>query len=446
MAYGCVILPRDTKLNLVIDKVGINQLNYQRSTLTTCDYHLPGSSCSLERKEQEMSKSKKLTLRHGNPFQRGNTWTYRIYLPDSRTGKKNMQKWVGGFSTEKEAKTDMEIAKAQLKIGTYLKPCKYTVAQYLTEWFEREHRPLLKPSTIRGYDLNMRLHIIPSIGHLRLDQLCRSDVQKMCNDMQGKGLKSNTIKYALRVLSACMNDAVLNDLIPKSPCKKIQIKNDKYHATVLCKKQISTLLDGAMGTPIYVEILLAATLGLRRGELLGLKFSDFDFHEGAVHIQRQITETRVINGTNDDQSLWGVSTLKTESSNRVIPVAKHVLEAVIARQRVAKANRLLYGVGYQNEDYVCCNEYGMFLKPPTLNKRFKILLKSLGLPAIRLHDLRHSFATLLVEEHLPIKTVSHLLGHSNISTTADIYSDVINSPKEAASVMEQCFFLQDIKE
>ncbi|MEA4869483.1 MAG: site-specific integrase [Christensenella sp.] len=392
-----------------------------------------------------MSKSKDKSLKRGNPFQRGKTWTYRIYVSDPQTGKK-YQKWMGGFSTEKEAKTAMETAKAQLKLGLYLEPCKQTVAEYMTEWFENEHRLLLKPSTIRGYEANIRLHIIPSVGYLRLDKLCRSDVQKMCNGMQEKGFRGSTIKYALRVLSACMNDAVLNDLILKTPCKKILIRSEKYHATVLSKRQISVLLDGAIDSPIYTELLLTATLGLRRGELLGLKFSDFDFHECTVHIQRQITETKVKHGQLTGQSLWGESTLKTESSNRILPVAKPVLEAVRARQRAAKTNCLQLGADYHNEDYVCCNERGEFLKPPTLNKRFKNLLNSLGLPAIRFHDLRHSFATLIVEEHVPIKTVSHLLGHSNISTTADIYSDVINSPKEAALVVERCFFPQGISE
>lgn len=446
MAYGCVILPRTSYYTVpVIDKPSAGMIDYCHSTLTTCEHHLPSSSCSTERKEQAMSKTMHKKDGRGNPFRRGDTWTYRIYISDPITGQRK-QKWVGGFATEKEAKAALETAKAQLKLGTYREPKRQTVAEYLTEWFESVHRPMLKPSTARGYEVNIRLHIIPSIGHLRLDMLSRSDVRKMCNDMQTKGLKPNTIKYALRVLSACMSDAVLNDHISKTPCMKIPIKSTKYHATVLDKAQMSILLNGAKDTPIYLELLLAATLGLRRGELLGLKFSDFDFAKGTVHIQRQITETRAKSEPRKDTPLWGESTLKTESSNRVLPVAGHVMEAVRSRQREAKANRLRYGAQYHHQDYICCDERGEFLKPTTLDKRYKKLLSSLGLPPIRLHDLRHSCATLMVEEHVTLKAVSHLLGHSNISTTADIYAEVINSHKEAAQVMERCFFSLDKEE
>lgn len=388
----------------------------------------------------DMSKKK---LR-GNPFMRGNTWTYIIYLPDLETGRKTRQKWVSGFKTKQEAKNALCEARAQIKLGLYREPSNQIVAEYISDWFHTVHKSVLKPSTVRGYEVNIRKHILPSVGSYKLDQLNRMHVQKMCNDMAEKGLKSNTILYALRVLAACMNDAVLNDHIPKNPCKKINVKKAKYHATILSKQQIGALLTGAKESPIYLEILLAATLGLRRGELLGLRYSDFNFEKGTVHVQNQITEARMRNQVETgDQSIWGWSTLKTAESNRVLSVPKPVLDAVKARQSDQKLNRLRNGYAYHNLDLVCCDEHGDFLKPPTLYKRFKKLLERLQLPSIRFHDLRHSFATLMIEEHAPLKAVSYVLGHSNISTTADIYADVINSQKETAIIIESSFFSTD---
>jgi len=369
----------------------------------------------------------------GNPMRRGNSWTYLIYVPNIRTGK-TRQKWVGGFATEKEAKTALEKARAEIKLGIYQEPIKQTVESYLTDWFFNVHKPTLKPSTGRGYEVNIRYHIIPHIGHISLDKLNRNDVIKLYNKLASSGLKAATVKYVHHVLAKGLKDAVLSDLIPKNPCESVKLpKQTKYKATVLSCDQISRLLAAARQSCIYLELMSAVCLGLRRGEVLGLQYRDFDFIKGTVHIQRQITVIKSSKEPPFGKTEWGVSTLKTPESDRVLFLPQQLLAAVKERQR--QGDLLRVGGGF-----VCCDENGALRNPHTLYTEYKKLLRKLNLPDIRFHDLRHSYATAMIEQKIPLKTVSHMLGHSNISTTADIYCDVINSHQEGARVAEKVFF------
>lgn len=375
-----------------------------------------------------------------NPFFRGNSWTYIIYVRDSETGK-SKQKWVGGFPTEKAAKKALEQAQAEIRLGIYHEPIHITVEEYITDWFENAHKPLIKPSTARGYEVNIRKHIIPYIGSKALDKLCRNDIVKLYNRLSESGLSATSVKYVHHVLSKCLRDAVASDLISRNPCEFAKLpKQQKYKAGILTNEQAARLLAAGKDTGIYLELMFAVCLGLRRGEVLGLQFKDFDFEKGTVHIQRQITVTKSSKDAAGGGTEWGVTSLKSEESDRVLYLPKQLIEAVTRRQAQCKADRLAAGGAYQNHGFVCCDALGNYRNPHTLYTQYKKLLKQLDLPSISFHDLRHSFATAMIEQKIPLKTVSHMLGHSNISITADIYCDVINSHKEGATAAEKIFF------
>lgn len=425
-------------------------LQYNNSTLTIEECKVGSSKPEEEilmNKQPEKPKSKKSCL-----YKRGNTWSYVVYVPDPITGKKK-QKWCGGFATEEEAKNAMETLKAEIQLGIHKEPSKLTVEEYLLDWFENIHKPFLKPSTARGYEVNIRNHIIPYIGKKKLAELNRNDLMRLYNLLQQSGnvksklkgqkpgLSPTTIKYVHNVLSKGLKEAALSGLIDKNPCDGVKLpKRQKYKAGVLNHDQIIKILDAAKSIEIYLPLLFGLVLGLRRGEAMGLRFSDFDFEKGTVHIQRQITVTKSSKESKTGETEWGFSTLKTEESDRVLYVPQPVLQAVKEQQQQCRLNRIKYGSEYSNNDLVCCNEKGGFYNPNTMYTKFKKLLAELGLPKIRFHDLRHSYATAMIESHVPLKTVSHMLGHTDIGITANIYCDVINSHKEAATVAETFFF------
>ncbi len=422
-------------------------IEYPYGTLTKEQCCSSGSSCS-QQEEFKMSKKaqRPSSSNKGQPFQRGGTnspWTFVVYVPDPCTGKLK-QKWHSGYPTEKEASKAREIILAQIKLGQYQAKCNKTVASYINSWFEEIHKPTLKPTTARGYEVNIRKHIIPCLGNIHLDKLTRRDIMLLHNTMKSEGSSAKTIRYAHRVLSMCLKEAVLDNQISKNPCDGVKLPKDtKYNAATLNSEQVQCLLVGAKQSPIELELLLAVTLGLRRGEVLGLRFSDFDFTKGIVHIQRQITVVKSSKEPPLGSTEWGLTGLKTQESDRVLFVPSTTLAAVRERQKQYKINRLKYGKEYQDSDFVCCNERGHFINPHTLQTQHKKLLKQLGLPIIRFHDLRHTYATTMIEQKVPLPTVSHMLGHSTITTTADIYCKVINSDKGAAITAEQCFFSKD---
>ena len=317
------------------------------STLTIEEY--PASSSNAQ-EEKLMNKQKG---KRGNPFTRGKTWEFIVYVPDPTTGKKK-QHWSGGFATEDEAKTAMDNLKAEIQLGIYKEPSKLTVEEYLWDWFENIHKPFIKPSTARRYEVSIRNHIVPYIGKKKLIELNRNDLMKLYNLLQTSGnvkskqkeqalgLNPNTIKVTHRVLSKGLKEAVLSDLIAKNPCDGVKLpKRKKYKAGVLNNEQINKLLDAAKGTDIFLPILFALVLGVRRGEALGICFSDFDFEKGTVHIQRQIAFAKLIKEAGETK--FGFSTLKTEESDRVLYVPQSVLQTVKEQQQQCRLNRIQHG-------------------------------------------------------------------------------------------------------
>ena len=370
----------------------------------------------------------------GNPFKRGSTWTYVYYIIDSETGDRK-QKWRGGFKTQKEASEDMVKTKAAILNDTYTNDSKIAIKQYLDRWCQT-NRESLAPNSILSYKYCIENHVIPSLGKIRLSELTKERLTSFYSKLEKDGLSPSTIKYINSILHKAFNDAIADQLISKNPCnnaKRPKIK--KYKSTVLNINQIQTILQKCIGTNCETELIIALTTGMRRGEVLGLRFSDFDFENSTVHVQQQVTTVF----DESDKRIWGVKSLKTEESDRIIYVPPIVIESVKGRRIKINQQKLLLGSKYNDLNLVCCADNGQCLSPNILCWQFKKLLKELNLPNIRFHDLRHSCATALLDLDVPLKVISQMLGHSSITITADVYCDVIEKKKQPANVMQNIY-------
>lgn len=391
----------------------------------------------------EKQKQEKTYKKQGNPYKRGDTWTFIYYITDAITGKKT-QKRKGGYSSKKEAEEALKETEALILTGRFVEDKKMSVAEYITYWFNDIHKARLQPSTKNGYDVNIKNHIIPHLGSISLTKLTRNDVIRFYNKLLEGGLSPTTIKYIHRVLCKALKEAVLSDLILKNPCACVELpKQKKYHAVILNAEQIKLLLKNCIGSAVELEVLLALTLGLRRGEVLGLKFDDFDFVNKTVHIQRQVTTVKDTTAKRvrlPGDVTWGLKELKTNESDRVVYVPQAVLDAVQSRALRVEKDKYKYTDKYVDYGLVCCMDNGKYECPQTVYHKFKKLLKKAGLPDIRFHDLRHSYATMLLDLDVPLKVISKILGHSSINITADIYCDVLEKKKQPADVVQNTFF------
>lgn len=251
----------------------------------------------------------------------------------------------------------------------------------------------LRPSTFRGYSVNINRHILPHIGSVSVDALTVDDLDRLTASLQHTGLSNKTVVYALATLRKMLNYAVKRAFIAKSPFEQFDMPRvQKYRYRVLNRVQIGKLLAAVKGSSLELPVVLALCYGLRRGECLGIIPSlDLDAGENTLHIQR----TRSY-----EKGGEVVTPCKTDNGNRLILLSpEHT--AMLAR---------------------CGDGYAVPFLPRYLNKHFQKLLSELNLPAIRFHDLRHSYATFMLSRGVNAKIVCAVLGHSSVSVTLDIYS------------------------
>ena len=372
----------------------------------------------------------------GNPFKRGKTWTFIYYVTDENG--KRVQKWKGGYKTKKEAETDLKIYQAKAELNQIIPTNSLTVEKYICKWFDL-HKKMLEPNTINGYYTNIHKHIIPSIGKIKLKDLKPTTLEQFyISLMEEKGLSAKTVKYIHNVLKTSLKSAVDDRLLDTNVCLKAKTpKVPKFKGELLSKEQLKTLFEALNGDRYETEIKLAATLGLRRGEVLGLKFSDLNTEKHTLHIQRQVSITR--DNTNDKHdSYYGLKSLKSESSYRVIYLSEYIEDLILRKQIYNNAQKENLGTEYHDYDLICCSDNGEPMSPQTLYHAFKRIIKTCGFPnSVRFHDLLHSYATLCIDLNVPIKVISQALGHSSTAVTDEVYADSIEAKKNLADIISQ---------
>ena len=218
------------------------------------------------------------------------------------------------------------------------------------------------------------------------------------------------------------------DLIDSNPADKVERpKKDRFIGSFYDADEVNALLQASKGTKLEMPILFGSFYGLRRSEVIGLKWDAIDFEHDTITIRHTVTSCDI----DGKRVLVAADTTKTKSSLRTLPLVPFVRERLLALKEEQKENRRLCGRSYNREylDYVCVNEIGDLIKPHYVTESFPKLLKASGMRQIRFHDLRHSCASLLLANGVPMKQIQEWLGHSDFSTTANIYAHLEYSSK-----------------
>ncbi|ABB16028.1 site-specific integrase [Carboxydothermus hydrogenoformans] len=356
----------------------------------------------------------------GHIRKRGNYYSVVLYLGKDENGKKKY-KWIGGFKTKKEAEKVLAEMINKVETNNFIFPEKITLKEFLNYWLENYVRPNLSPTTAYGYEAIINLHIIPFFKNIELQKVRPIDIQQYYNSKRDE-LSGKTLLQHHRILHKAFDFAMKLQLIPNNPIDFVDSpKAKKYKAKILDLKEIKTLLNALKDTDLEVPINLALSLGLRRGELLALKWEDVNWEEGTIQIRRNLVRagTKLI-----------LKEPKSETSIRTLKLSKTLLTMLKNHRKKQIELKLMLGNEYKDTGFICCKNNGEMINPSTFSHQFSDFLKKHGLPDIRLHDLRHTNATLMLKSNIPAKIASSRLGHSTVAITLDLYSHVLTDMDE----------------
>lgn len=306
---------------------------------------------------------------------------------------------------------------------------------FLLKWL-RVAKSTVKLTTYASYEMMATRIIIPYFEtlNIKLKELTTEDIQEFYS-AQLERVSANTVIHYHAVIHRALKYAVKIKTIQSNPAVNVERpRKEKFIGSFYDKKEINTLFDIIQGHPLEVAIKLAAFYGLRREEIIGLKWTAIDFENNTLTIQHTVTECNL-----DGKHIEVASdTAKTDSSLRTMPLVTNFRAMLLAKKEKQEHYRKLCGRSYCKEylDYIFVNEMGERWKPRYLSDGFKRILEQNGLRRIRFHDLRHTCASLLLANNVPMKKIQEWLGHSDFSTTANIYAHLdYQSKKSSAEAM-----------
>ncbi len=369
----------------------------------------------------------------GHIRKRGSGYAIVVELPrDSSTGKRK-QKWHYINGTKRDAERTLRELLTSMDNGTYIKPKKMTVGTLLEEWLVEYVAVHDSLRTLESYTSNVKRHLIPGLGALPLTELAPQHLQKYYADMlqrgrsDGKGgLSARSVLYHHRIMSKALNNAMKMGKVVRNVADAVEPPRvSRTPMKTLSVEDVPVLLDALSGSAHYVYFCVLLYCGLRRGEALALKWKNVDLLGAEI----QVVETlyRLHDRT------WVVKEPKTKNSRRQVALPASL--AVLLRKYHEDKEEFYRTCGrvLNDEDYVFSRPDGSPVDPDVVTQYFTKTLKRAGLPHIRLHDLRHTHATLMLKAGIHPKIVSERLGHASIAITLDTYSHVLPGLQEAAA-------------
>jgi integrase len=359
--------------------------------------------------------------------------SYRVTVDfgsDPVTGKRRQR--TETYRTKKEAESREREWLTEIERGTAVDGTKMTTGEYLQHWLESSVQHTVRKSTYKSYAHLVKNHLVPSLGSIPLQKLQPVQVQAFYGeklhggraDGQKGGLSPRTVRYLHTVLREALHQAVKWGMVARNVCDATDPPRAvRPDVKAWAKDEARKFLEVAEQDPWNPLWLVALTTGLRRGELLGIRWQDVDLAKGTLHVRQSL---------NAVGGLRYFEAPKTAAGRRVVALSGGSVAALKAH-RVRQNERRLQSSSWQDCDLVFTGTDGGPLWPDDVSHRFKALTALAEVVPIRLHDLRHTHATLLLKEGVHLKIVSERLGHTGIQITADVYSHVTPDMQQGAA-------------
>ena len=368
----------------------------------------------------------------GSIVKRGKSYTVVVDLDrDPNTGRRKQQ-WIAAGHTRREADAKLTEVMHGLSTGTFLKPNKITVGEFLRKWLLDYAEINVRPKTFEGYRERLEKHVIPSLGSIPLAQMKPAHVQEYIAKKLKEGLSANTVTGQYRILSEALSHAVKWDMVTRNVCLVVDPPRvEQVEMQALDIPGVQRLLDAAKDTPWYTFLYLAVGTGLRRSEMLALRWRDLDL-QGFT-----LTVRRVLHWIKDQGFIF--TEPKTKKSARTIPLPPSVAMALRVHRERQDAERETLGAPITDDGLVFARVDGSPFYPSVASHAFLSIARKAGLDeGIHLHSLRHTHASLLLAQGENLVVISQRLGHSKPSITSDIYAHLLPGiQKQAAERFDQ---------
>ncbi len=352
-------------------------------------------------------------------------WYVVVELPRSEEGKRR-QKWHGGFATRREAEATRARLIHELNTGSYIEPHAVTLSKWVSDWWLPTTKTRVKPSTLDSYRRNLELHALPHLGNRQLRYITPAMLNVLYsrllasgNKVRKGGLSPKTVRYIHTILHKALADAVDAGMIGVNAAERA--KPPRPRATAAREilfwepEELRRFLRLIHGHRLEAAWRLSAMTGMRRGEVLGLRWADLDLDAARISVRRALVSV-------------GYQIITSTPKNhlaRVIDLDATTVQCLRRHRKQQDGDRAEWGNEYQDEDLVFCKENGTPVHPHTFSQAFQRLIAKSDLRRIRLHDLRHTHATIALKAGIQIKVISERLGHETPAFTLKQYAHVI---------------------
>lgn len=380
---------------------------------------------------QEGNTMKKRSNGEGTICKRSDgRWMGQVTLHEDYGQSK--RKTVYGKS-QREVREKMEIIKMEKRQGRALETSDMPLEEWMFMWLS-DYKPNLKITTRENYELYIHTHIKDSqIGKIPLNKLTVTDLQKFYNaklngtcENRRQKLSATTVRYINIIIKSALKQAVNNRMLNENVCDRVVLpKKNKVDIVPFTKKEVIRFLNVAQNDRLHTLYILEMMTGLRRGEILGLKWEDIDFEQKKINVLHNLYKVNNTDENADSKYKLVLLTPKTETSKRSIPMNQFMTDELVRHRKEQEKEKATCKGGYNDLGMVFCKEDGNYISPREFLRQYQRLLEKAGLEKKRFHDLRHTVASLLINANENPKVVQQLLGHSNIGTTLDIYAHVM---------------------
>jgi integrase len=362
-----------------------------------------------------------------------NSYTVVLNLGIDPTTGKRKQQWISVKGTKKEAEKRLAELLHQLDTGTFMKPSKTTLAEFFERWLKDYVWPNLAPRTAEGYESIIRQHLIPQLGNITLTQLKPEHLQKYYSDMLRSGhcksasnLSAQTVRHHHTALHKALQTAVEWGLLSRNVADAVRPpRAERPEMHTWDEDDITRFLEATKNTPYYALFYTALFTGMRRSELLALRWQDIDFILSQVYVSRSLHQLR--------DGSFVFRSPKTANGRRTVALPPSAILALNEHKEKQKLERAMLGIPLKDDDLVFSHLDGKPISPNTITRAWTTLATRAGLKVIRLHDARHTHASIMLKQGIHPKIVQERLGHSSIAITLDTYSHVSPGLQEAAA-------------